>query len=113
MRKDLEEEKGKTAILKEQITKGKSLFSFQFHAQLVLVLLIADYSLCSVISPTRRSYCQGQGCHRIIDKYAIGGRDGVEMMGCETSDVLGMMSTSLLRFRSDCCDRILLLLETQ
>ena len=36
MRADLEAEKGKTAILKEQITKGKSLFSFQFTLNLFL-----------------------------------------------------------------------------
>src|SRR3954462_10529255 len=54
----------------------------------------------------------GANCRRIVDKYSVGGPSGVGRMGCETSDVPGAVSTSLPRFRSDCGDRILLLLAT-
>ena len=41
MRADLEAEKGKTAILKEQIIKNKSLFSFA-HFRLTFVPIISE-----------------------------------------------------------------------
>src|SRR3954469_3282538 len=51
MRADLEAEKGKTAILKEQIIKNKILFSFCAF-RLGLVPSFSEYSLCTLFSPT-------------------------------------------------------------
>src|SRR4051812_37967796 len=51
MRADLEAKKGKTAILKEQIIKNKSLFSFCAF-RLGLVPTFSEYSLCTLFSPT-------------------------------------------------------------
>src|SRR3954462_1210019 len=48
---DLEAEKDKTAILKEQIIKNKSLFSFCAF-RLGFVPTFSEYSLCTLFSPT-------------------------------------------------------------
>src|SRR4051812_32100091 len=57
MRVDLEAEKSKTAILKEQIIKNKSLFSFcAFH--LGFVPMFCEYLLCTLLYPTCRTCCQ-------------------------------------------------------
>src|SRR3954467_12600292 len=65
MRADLEAEKGKTAILKEQIIKSKSLFLF---AHFVLVLCLHSPSTHCVLCFLRlcRTCCQGQGYCRVV-----------------------------------------------
>src|SRR3954465_4553772 len=51
MRTDLEAERGKTAILKEQIIKNKSLFYFCAFPS-YFCATIAECSLCTLFSPT-------------------------------------------------------------
>ena len=73
MRADLEAEKGKTAILKEQIIKNKSLFSFCAF-RLDFVPTFSEYSLCNLFSPNCRACSQDQGYCRAVQAHPAAGQ---------------------------------------
>ena len=86
MRADLEAEKGKIAILKEQIIKTRVCFLFA-HFRLTFVRIIFEYSLCTVLSPTCRTCHQGQGHCRAVQAYPAAGQREQDPEGGEEGDV--------------------------